>query len=160
MTSTSSLDRGRGLCCQRHSQYRPVHHGYPLRGVTVPCKAVRMETSADVRFTLTVEDGFNRIRWAPGMRIFGRDVRTAITAVNAISITGKRPLLVHVGFIERVTTAARQLLLEDTCSMRIAILGHDVVSMVITAFAYASATPTRYFTDEAAALEWFSSPTL
>jgi hypothetical protein len=92
--------------------------------------------------------------------IFGRDVRTAITAVNAMSITGKRPLLVNVGFIERVTLAARQLLLEDTCPMQIAILGHDVVSMVITAFAYMSATPTRYFTDEAAALEWFSSPTL
>lgn len=113
-----------------------------------------METPAGVRFTLTVEDDFNRIRWAPEMTIFGRDVRTAIGAVNAISTAGRRPLLVHVGFIERVTPAARELLIEDTCSTRIAVLGHDVVSMVITAFAYASATPTQFFTDEAAAMDW------
>lgn len=132
-------------------------HLLPQRQVLtllVVCEAVRMETPAGVRFTLTVEDDFNRIRWAPEMTIFGRDVRTAIGAVNAISTAGRRPLLVHVGFIERVTPAARELLIEDTCSTRIAVLGHDVVSMVITAFAYASATPTQFFTDEAAAMDW------
>ncbi len=86
--------------------------------------------------------------------MFGRDVRATIGAVDAVSGAGRRPLLVHIGSVERITPTARGLLIEDTCSTRTAVLGVDTVGMVITAFAYTSATPTRFFTDEAAAGTW------
>ncbi|MUK02476.1 hypothetical protein GM708_11420 [Vibrio cholerae] len=117
-----------------------------------------MVKGASARFVLTVEADFNRIRWAPGVTMFGRDVRATIGAVEAVSAAGKRPLLVHIGSVERITPTARELLIEDTCSTRTAVLGMDLVSMVITAFAYTSATPTQFFTDEAAACGWLLEP--
>lgn len=106
------------------------------------------------RFVLTVEPRFNRIRWAPGVTMYGRDARATIGAVDAVSGAGRRPLLVHIGAVTRITPAARQLLIDDTCSTRTAVLSTDVVSRVITAFAYTSATPTRFFTDEGEAADW------
>ena len=113
-----------------------------------------MGPTGDARFVLTVEQHINRIRWAPGVTMYGRDVRATTGAVDAVSTAGKRPLMVHVNSMERITAAARELLLEETCSTRTAVIGLDPVSMVITAFNYAAATPTRYFTDEAEAMEW------
>jgi hypothetical protein len=118
------------------------------------CKGELMGTHVGTRFVLTVEEHFNRIRWAPGVTLFGRDVRSTTGAVDAVSTDGKRPLLVHVNSLERITTAAREILLEETCSTRTAVIGTDPVSMVITAFNYSAATPTRYFTDEAEAVTW------
>lgn len=118
------------------------------------CDAKGMEMGASARFVLTVERDFNRIRWAPGVTMFGRDVRATIGAVDAVSVADKRALLVHIGSVGRITPAARKLLIEDTCSTRTAVLGMDLVSMVITAFAYTSATPTQFFTDETDAATW------
>jgi hypothetical protein len=114
----------------------------------------QVHPGSSARFVLTVEPEFNRIRWAPGVTMFGRDVRATIGAVDAVSGTGKRPLLVHIGSVARIAPAARQLLLDDTCSTRTAVHGTDPVSMVITAFAYTSATPTRFFAEEAEATRW------
>lgn len=113
-----------------------------------------MNSGASARFVLTVERDFNRIRWAPGVTMLGRDVRATIGAVDSVSAAGKRPLLVHIGSVQRITADARELLIEDTCSTRTAVLGADPVSMVITAFAYTSATPTQFFTDENDAATW------
>ena len=113
-----------------------------------------MGTHEDGRFVLTVEEHINRIRWAPGVTMYARDVRATTGAVDAVSTGGKRPLMVHVSSMERITPTARELLLEETCSTRTAVIGTDPVSRVITAFNYAAATPTRYFTDEAEAMEW------
>ncbi|MBG6192391.1 aspartokinase-like uncharacterized kinase [Arthrobacter sp. CAN_A212] len=88
----------------------------------------------------------------------GGDVRETIGAVDAFSRAGRRPLLVHIGSVERITREARELLIEDTCSSKTAVLGMDQVSMVMTAFAYTSATPTQFFTDEAEAIEWLLEP--
>lgn len=118
------------------------------------CDAKRMDARASARFVLTVERDFNRIRWSPGETMFGRDVRATIGAVDSVSAGRNRPLLVHIGSVGRITPAARELLIEDTCSTRTAVLGMDPGSMVITAFAYTSATPTRFFTDEADAAAW------
>jgi hypothetical protein len=117
-------------------------------------KGGAMVTTAGTRFVLTVEADFNRIRWAPGVTMFGRDVRATISAVDAVSVDGKRPLLVHINSVERITPAARKILIDDTCSTRTAVLGTDPVGMVITAFAYTSLTPTQFFTDEREASEW------
>lgn len=106
------------------------------------------------RFTLTREPTFLRLRWAPGITMYGRDVRSTISAVDAVSTTQKQPLLVHIGSMTRITPAARQLLIDDTCSSRTAVLGIDPIAMVITAFAYTSATPTQYFTSEDEAVAW------
>jgi hypothetical protein len=113
-----------------------------------------IDAGSDQRFVLTVEEHFNRIRWAPSVTMYGRDVRATMSSVDAVSISGKRPLLVHIGCVERITAAARQLLIDDTCSTKTAVLGLDVVGMVITAFAYTSATPTQYFTSEVEAVDW------
>lgn len=110
------------------------------------------------RFVMSFEPDFNRIRWAPGVTITGGDVRETIGAVEAVSGAGRRPLLVHTGSVERITREARELLIEDTCSSKTAVLGMDQVSMVMTAFAYTSATPTQFFTDEAEAIAWLLEP--
>ncbi|KNC18862.1 hypothetical protein AC792_09760 [Arthrobacter sp. RIT-PI-e] len=117
-----------------------------------------MVSGDTARFVLTVGPDFNRLRWAPGVTMFGRDVRATISAVDAVSTAAKRPLLVDIGSIERITPSARQLLIDDTCSTRTAVLSTDVVTKVITAFAYTSATPTRFFTDESEAIRWLLKP--
>lgn len=116
------------------------------------------EGSVARKFAMSSEPGFNRIRWAPGVTMTGSDVRETIGAVDAVSGAGKRPLLVHIGSVERITREARELLIDDTCSTKTAVLGMDRVSMVMTAFAYTSATPTRFFTDEAEAIAWLLEP--
>ena len=86
--------------------------------------------------------------------MYGRDIRSTIGAVDAVSLMGKQPLLVHIGSVNRITPLARQLLIDDTCSARTAVLGIDPIAMVITAFAYNSATLTKYFTSETEAIAW------
>ncbi|PVE14553.1 hypothetical protein [Arthrobacter sp. Bz4] len=102
---------------------------------------------------MSFESESNRIIWAPGVTMTG-DVRGTIGAVDAVSGAGRRPLLVHIGSVKRITREARELLIEDTCSSKTAVLGMDQVSKVMTAFAYTSATPTQFFTDEAEAVRW------
>lgn len=107
---------------------------------------------------MSFEPDFNRIIWAPGVTMTGNDVRGTIGAVEAVSNAGRRPLLVHIGSVERITREARELLIADTCSSKTAVLGMDQVSKVMTAFAYSSATPTEFFTDEAEAIAWLLEP--
>lgn len=72
---------------------------------------------------------------------------------------GKRPLLVRIGPLERITPDARQLLLDDTCSARTAVVEVDDVGRVITAFNYKSATLSRYFAEESDAIAWLTEAT-
>lgn len=118
---------------------------------------MEMGATHNPRFVLTEEGGFLRLKWEPGITMHGSDVEASIAAVDAVSTAGKRPLLVHIGSVERITPAARHLLLDDTCSTRTAVLGKDEVARVMTAFNYRSATPSRYFTDEAEAIAWLSA---
>lgn len=108
------------------------------------------------RYTLIDEGEFLRVRWAPGITISAGDVRTRIAATMAASSRGKRPLLVHIGLASRITSEAKQLLVDDTWSTRIAIVGLDEVGRVLTAFNHRSATPSRYFDDEADAIAWLT----
>lgn len=111
------------------------------------------------RYTLRDDGDFLRLSWAPGVTMQAEDVYSTIAAVTAASPEGRRPLLVHIGLVERITPEAKQLLLDDTCSTRTAVVGVDEVSRVITAFNYRSATPSRYFTEEADAITWLLEDT-
>ncbi len=108
------------------------------------------------RFALSDDGGFLRLQWTPGVTIEAADIHSTIAAVTAASPQGKRPLLVHIGPLERITPEAKQLLIDDTCSARTAVVGVDDVGRVITAFNYRSATPSRYFTKEADAIAWLT----
>jgi hypothetical protein len=108
------------------------------------------------RYALSDDGDFLRLQWTPGVTIEESDIRSTIAAVTAASAQGKRPLLVHIGPLERITPEAKQLLLDDTCSTRTAVVGVDDVGRVITAFNYRSATPSRYFTEESDAVAWLA----
>lgn len=108
------------------------------------------------RYTLTDDGAFLRLRWAAGVTIGAADVRSTTAAVTAASPAGRRPLLVNIGLVDAITPDARQLLIEDTCSLRTGVVGVDEVGKVLTAFNYRSVTPSRYFTDEADAVEWLT----
>ncbi|MHA7219061.1 DUF7793 family protein [Arthrobacter sp. MDT1-48-3] len=111
------------------------------------------------RYTLSDDGDLLCLRWAPGVTMQAEDVRSTIAAVTAASPGGKRPLLVHIGLVERITAEAKQLLMDDTCSARTAVVGVDEVGRVLTAFNYRSATPSRYFTDESDAIAWLTGDT-
>lgn len=108
------------------------------------------------RYALSDHGDFLRLQWPPGARIEAEDIRSSISAVTAASPRGKRPLLVEIGPLERISPEARQLLLEDTCSARTAVVGVDDVGRVLTAFNYRSATLSRYFAEEFAAIAWLT----
>jgi hypothetical protein len=108
------------------------------------------------RYTLSDDGAFLRLQWTPGDTIEAGDIESTIAAVTAASPRGKRPLMVQIGPLERITPEARKLLLEDTCSARTAVLGVDDVGRVVTAFNYKSATLSRYFTQESDAITWLT----
>ncbi|KRF08580.1 hypothetical protein ASH00_02415 [Arthrobacter sp. Soil782] len=110
-----------------------------------------------LRFELTDEGAFLRLCWNPGIVMELRDVQASVMAVEAVSPSCRRPLLVHIDLVDGISAPARNLLLEETCSSRTAVLGTDEVARVMTAFNYRAATPSQYFTDEAEAIEWLTS---
>lgn len=116
---------------------------------------VKQQVSSS-RYTLSDKGDFLRLQWTPGVTIEADDIHSTIAAVTAASPQGKRPLLVHIGPLEMITSEARQLLIDDTCSARTAVVGVDDVGRVITAFNYRSATLSRYFEQEAEAIAWLT----
>lgn len=118
-----------------------------------------MEPISDhgLRFELTDEGDFLRLCWNPGIVMELRDVQASVTAVEAVSPECQRPLLVHIDLVDGISAPARDLLLEETCSSRTAVIGTDEVARVMTAFNYRAATPSQYFTDEVQAIEWLTS---
>lgn len=118
-----------------------------------------MEYSAgdESRFQLTDEGSFLRLCWSAGITMELQDVQASVSAVEAVSPSCKRPLLVHIDLVDGISAPARNLLLEETCSSRTAVLGTDEVARVMTAFNYRAATPSRYFSDEVQAIEWLTS---
>jgi hypothetical protein len=109
------------------------------------------------RYALRDDGVFLRLEWTPGVVIEAEDIHSTIAAVTAASPLGKRPLLVHIGPVERITPEAKKLLIDDTCSARTAVVGVDNVGRVVTAFNRKSATPSRYFAEEADAIAWLTA---
>lgn len=61
---------------------------------------------------------------------------------------------VQIGALASITSEARQMLIEGTHPTRVAIVTTDLVTTVITSFAYTAVRPTRLFTDETEATNW------
>lgn len=108
------------------------------------------------RYTVTDEGDFLRVRWADGVIMDADAVRSRISAVEALSTHGVRPLLVHIGLVDRITPEAKQLLVEDDSSTKVAILSDDEVGRVLTAFNHRSAMPSRHFSSEDEAITWLT----
>ena len=79
-------------------------------------------------------------------------------AFDAVLGPDRCPLLVQLGALTRITPEARQMLIEGTHPTRVAVLSTDVVTKVVTAFAYTAIRPTRFFTDETEAIGWLLDP--
>jgi hypothetical protein len=116
----------------------------------VPCS----QGSLEPRYVLSDCGDFLRLRWAPGVTMDVEDVRSSIAAVTAASVSGKRPLLVHIDLVHEITPEAKQLLIGETSTTRTAVVGVDEIGKVLTAFNYRAVTPSRYFDDEAEAISW------
>jgi hypothetical protein len=106
------------------------------------------------RYVLSDCGDFLRLRWAPGITIDVEDVQSSIAAVKAASVSGKRPLLVHIDLVHQITPEAKQLLISETSTTRTAVVGVDEIGKVLSAFNYRAVTPSRYFDDEAEAISW------
>lgn len=118
---------------------------------------VRQEVRA--RYLLEDVGDYVCLQWSSGIILETADVVSAAAAITAVSPEGPRPLLLRIGLVEHITAEAKQLLIRDICSSRIAILGADDVGRVLTAFSHRSVTPTRYFTDDVEALDWLLDDT-
>jgi hypothetical protein len=114
------------------------------------------EPDVSSRYTLSDEGEFLRLRWTAGVTMDADDVRSRISAIKAMSTQGKRPLLVHIGLVDRIIPEAKQLLIEDISPSRVALLSNDQVGRVIIAFCHRNAVPSRRFTDEHEAIVWLT----
>ncbi len=111
------------------------------------------------RYLLEDAGDYVCLQWCGEITVGSSDVLAAATAVTEASPGGPRPLLVRIGLIEHITPEAKQLLIRDDRSSRIAIVGTDDVGRVLTAFTHRSVTPTRYFTDDDEAAAWLLDDT-
>lgn len=112
--------------------------------------------SQEIELSYRLEDAgdYLCLQWLSGSIVGTAEVVSANAAITAASLEGRRPLLVRIGLVEHISAEAKQLLIRDVASARIAVVGDDDVGRVLTAFTYRSVTPTRYFTTDAEALEW------
>ncbi|GAA1860486.1 hypothetical protein GCM10009836_45810 [Pseudonocardia ailaonensis] len=102
-------------------------------------------------------DGLVRLSWSPGTRVTGELAEIAMARVDAVNGDTENPLLVAMRLTAEVTRDARMVFARKCSANRIALLGSSAVDRVMANFALGVRTqpvPTRFFTDEAAALDW------
>ncbi|WP_181783385.1 DUF7793 family protein [Pseudonocardia pini] len=113
---------------------------------------------SDEGMTLAVErDGLVRLTWTPGVRITGDLAGVAMGRVDVHNGDDRRPLLVVMRGTGELTREARMVFARRCTASRIALLGTSAVDRVLANFALgvrSQPVPTRFFTDEAAALDW------
>jgi hypothetical protein len=100
-----------------------------------------------------------RLTWTPGVRITGQLAREAMDLVDDLNAGRSRPLLVDMTGTAALTREARQVFTHECSASACALVGRSPVDRVLANFAlgvYRMAMPTRFFTDEPAALEWLS----
>ncbi len=105
------------------------------------------------RFSLTVHPFVLRLQWAPRLVIGQTDI-ARVGAAMAASGGSVLPLLVEVTALKEVTWDAREVIVGYEHPARIAIVGSDIVDLVLTAFTVKSASETRFFTDRDEAVRW------
>ncbi|MEJ2866595.1 hypothetical protein WCD74_02380 [Actinomycetospora sp. OC33-EN08] len=102
------------------------------------------------------ELGVVRLVWRSGLRITGEIAEYAIRAVDELNGEARRPMLI-VGSETPTTREARAVFGRESSVTRIAMLGRSVVDRTIANFSLfvnPPAAPTRFFTEEDAALSW------
>lgn len=108
--------------------------------------------------TVRLDDaGYVRLSWRGGLRIDGAMARRAMATVDALNGPLERPLLVDMTGTAQLTRDARMAFGNRCSASRIVLLGKSEVDRVIANFALGvtrTPVPTRFFTDEAAALGW------
>jgi hypothetical protein len=113
---------------------------------------------SDAAMDLTVErDGVVRLTWTPGVRITGELADVAMGRVDVLNGDTQHPLLVVMRGTSELTRGARMVFARRCTASRIALLGTSAVDRVLANFALgvrSQPVPTRFFTDEAAALDW------
>lgn len=116
------------------------------------------DSEDDAAMTLRLDPrGFLRLSWQPGLRIDGAHARRAMAMVDETNAGRERPLLVDMGGTAQLTRPARMQFGNRCSASRIVLLGRSAVDRVIANFALGVThvpVPTRFFTDEAAAVAW------
>lgn len=100
--------------------------------------------------------GIVRLQWVSGLRITGEIAEYAIRAVDELNGDIRRPMMI-VGSETPTNREARAVFGRECSVTRIAMLGRSVVDRTIANFSLfvnPPAAPTRFFTDETAALDW------
>lgn len=126
----------------------------------VPGDNEAMTTAANDDVTVTVVDDIIRLKWTEGITITEPAARIAAAYVNQVSADRRRPMVVDMSLTASVTRQARTVFLEPGAASSIALVGRSPVDRVIANFVLGVSNlpcPTRFFTSEAAALEWLSS---
>lgn len=102
------------------------------------------------------DDGVVHLRWLPMACLELGDVRTAMGSVNELGAGPLRPLLVEMTEVGTVSHGARTAFATPTLTSRIALLGSSPVDRVLATFRRPGThpCPTRFFTDQAKALDW------
>jgi hypothetical protein len=101
--------------------------------------------------------GVLRLTWAPHLRITGELAKESVRAAEDLSDGVPQPMLVDITGSAVTTRDARFVFADTTAVSRLVLLGRSAVHRVIANFTLRvepPMIPVRYFTDEAAALEW------
>lgn len=101
-----------------------------------------------------------RLKWTEGITITEPAARQAWHFVNEVSADCRRAMIVDMSETASVTRQARAVFLDAGQANIIALLGRSPVDRVIANFVLGVSNlpcPTRFFTAEAAALEWIAA---
>ena len=117
-----------------------------------------MPTESNDDVVVTIDDlGIIRLKWTEGITITEDAARIAAVFVNRVSSDRRRPMIVDMALTAQVTRQARTVFLEPGAASKIALLGRSPVDRVIANFVLGVSNlpcPTKFFTSEAAAIEW------
>jgi hypothetical protein len=117
-----------------------------------------MPTASNDDVVVSIDDAdIIRLKWTEGIVITEQAARIAAEFVNRVSADGRRPMIVDMSLTAQVTRQARTVFLEPGAASIIALLGRSPVDRVIANFVLGVSNlpcPTKFFTSEAAAIEW------
>lgn len=120
-----------------------------------------MPTESNDDVVVGIDDmGIIRLKWTEGITITEEAARIAAVFVNRVSSDRRRPMIVDMALTAQVTRQARTVFLEPGAASKIALLGKSPVDRVIANFVLGVSNlpcPTRFFTSEAAAIDWIQS---
>jgi hypothetical protein len=117
-------------------------------------------TASNDKVVVTVDHELIRLEWSRGVTIDEQAARDAASFVNRLSSDKRRPMIVGMATTAAVSRQARTVFLEPSAANAIALLGKSPVDRVIANFILGVSNlpcPTRFFTAEAAALDWIRS---